>query len=88
VKWILLLTALLTGCATTGVTTAPVATDGTVKFDERLVADCKPLPKLEDTTDVVLLDYTKQLFELYADCAKAKKLENEEVKKAFNLSAQ
>jgi hypothetical protein len=77
----------LTGCATDkGVVTAPVGSgNDTVNFDRRLLTECKQLPKLPDAQDTTVVNNYGQFTQAYAECARAKHLENQEVRKAFNI---
>ena len=82
---VLVLCALLIGCATTDV---PAVPDGkkSVNFDRRLLDECGKLPLLEGSTDVQVKDQYERSLNLYQECATLKKKLNNEVRKAFNIT--
>ena len=76
----------LWGCLGTNPVIPPaVPSLRTVKFSDQLLQDCKDLPKLKSSNDTDIKDHVSSVVELYVTCATNKRLENIEVKKAFNI---
>lgn len=57
----------------------------TVNFDRKLLQECPPLPELNDTSDIALIEHTKKSIQQYNSCATNKNTLNTEIKKAFNI---
>lgn len=81
---VIALSLALLGCGTKQVVAIPDDAKK-VNLDPRLLQDCPPLPKAKSSRDGDLLDNSKEVIDLYAQCASDKKALNREVKKAFNL---
>lgn len=62
-------------------TVAPVAEARRISFDERLLQDCAPIPVLKDSTDRAVLEFLRETLARYADCARAKKALDVEVRR-------
>ncbi len=80
---LLLAAAMLAGCqsAPPAPTVAPVAEARPIRFDTRLLQDCAPLPVLKDSSDRAVMDFVREMLARYADCARAKKALDTEVRR-------
>lgn len=85
---VVMLLICLTGCNTAPsqpeVPSIPEITK-TVNFDQSLLKDCPTLPRTKSSSDEDLKSHISEVTKLYVECAKFKKAQNQEVKKAFNI---
>lgn len=84
---LILCLVLLASCASAPDTRVPplVESKKTVEFDERLLQDCPPLPKLEDATDEKIIAVAKSWLDIYSACRTNKNKLNTLTREAFNL---
>ena len=86
---ILIMVLLLGGCTwfkrQPEVNTSPVTPDTKVEFDKRLLTECESVAELTSASDTVILQFTKEVLRKLSECAKAKNLQNQEVRKALNV---
>lgn len=73
-KYALILSVTLTGCATE-------QSVSKLDLDPYFFKSCEPLPKLDGTKDVQVLHHEKLIIEAYASCSKMNRDKSEVLKK-------